>query len=348
VTPRRLRLPAGTGKGDRMPSNGRVTIHDVASEASVSIATVSRVLNGGSTVNEAMAQKVRAAADRLGYRPNAAAQGLASGAYRTIGVVVPDLGNPYFNDILKSAMTAASADGYRMIVSDSRGNLAEELSACRQQLPHVDGMLLLSARMPVKDLQELAAQRVPVVLVNRKDKHVDLPMVAADNYSATLELCRHLASFGHERVVYLAGPPSSWQNRERWRGIKAATSVGITAATVACDASIEAGYNSTDEALEHDSTAILAFNDLAAFGVITRLRELGLKVPKDISVTGFDDIEIARHVRPPLTTAVSPKVQLGQRAWLTLRAALRGEKIPRTEPIPSPVVIRKSTGRARA
>jgi len=331
-----------------MSSNGRLTIHDVASEAGVSIATVSRVLNGGGTVNEAMAEKVREAAGRLGYLPNAAAQGLASGAYRSIGVVVPDLGNPYFNDILKSAMTAASADGYRMIVSDSRGNPDEELSACRQQLPYVDGILLLSARMPVTDLQELAAQPVPVVSVNRKDRNVDLPMVVADNYSATLELCRHLAALGHERVVYLAGSPRSWQNRERWRGIKAAKSVGITAVTVPCDASVQAGYDSTDEALEHDCTAILAFNDLGAFGVITRVRELRLRVPKDISVTGFDDIEIARHVRPPLTTAVSPKVQLGQGAWLTLRAALRGEKIPRTLPIPSPVVIRKSTGRARA
>jgi LacI family transcriptional regulator, repressor for deo operon, udp, cdd, tsx, nupC, and nupG len=329
-----------------MASGNRVTIHDVAREAAVSIATVSRVLNGGNTVNEAMAEKVRTAAERLGFRPNSAAQGLRSGAYRTIGVVVPDLGNPYFNDILKSAVAAASSDGYRMIVSDSGGDPTEELTACRQQLSNVDGLLLLSPRMPADDLRSLAAQHVPVVIVNRQDETVDLPMTAADNYTATLELCQHLAGLGHRRVVYISGSPQAWQNNERWRGIRAASTFGIQADRVPGDATIEAGYNATDEALDHDPTAILAFNDLAAFGVITRLHELGRRVPEDMSVTGFDDIEIARHVRPPLTTAVSPKAQLGQRSWLMLRAALRGKEVPRYDPIPSQVVIRQSTGRA--
>lgn len=331
-----------------MSLSSRVTIHDVAREADVSIATVSRVLNGGNSVNETMAEKVRLAADRLGYRPNAAAQGLASGAYRTIGVVVPDLGNPYFNDILKSAVSAASSDGYRMVVSDSGGDPAEEVTACRQQLSNVDGLLLLSPRMRADDLRSLAAQQVPVVIVNRQEPGVDLPMVASDNYTATLQLCQHLAGLGHRRVVYLSGSPKAWQNNQRWRGIQAASKLGIQASRLQAEATIEAGYHATDEALDHDPTAILAFNDLAAFGVITRLRELGLRVPTDVSVTGFDDIEIARHVRPPLTTAVSPKTQLGQRAWLVLRAALRGKEIPRYDPIPAQVVIRQSTGRAAA
>lgn len=331
-----------------MAPTGRITIHDVAREANVSIATVSRVLNGGGTVNKAMVDQVEKAAARLGYRPNAAAQGLASGAFRTIGVVVSDLGNPYFNDILTAAMAAAATDGYRMVVCDSRGEPAEELSICRQQLPNVDGIILMSPRMPIADVRELAAEAKPVVLINRFEEGLDLPTVLADNYSATLELCKHLASLGHRKVVYLAGSPDAWQNRERWRGIQAASQVGIEAQLVQAGATISAGYDATDAALDHEPTAILTFNDLCAFGVVTRLRELGLGVPEDISVTGFDDIEIAGHVRPPLTTAVSPKSQLGRRAWQLMRAALRDKRLPTQEPIPSQVVIRQSTGAAPA
>lgn len=323
---------------------GRVKIDDVAREAGVSIATVSRVLNGKGTVNVEMAELVRAAAGRLGYRPNAIARGLATGEYRTIGVVVPDLGNPYFTDILSAIVADAAADGFRVVVSDSRGSAADEFNACLQYRPYVDGMILISPRMAADGLQQLAAGQVPVVLVNRAETDVALPAALADTRAATVELCRHLAELGHRRVAYIAGPYSSWQNRERLAGLADAHELGIEVVSVASQGTIEAGYQSTELALESDPTAILTFNDLAAIGVLTRLGELGLDVPGDVSVAGFDDIELARYVRPRLTTVVSPKTQLGAAAWRQMTASLRGEPDARAQHITSPVVVRESTG----
>ena len=324
----------------------QVTIGDVAKEAGVSIATVSRVLNGQSTVNQAMVDDVRAAAGRLGYRPNAAARGLASGAYRVIGVVVPDLRNPYFTDILESIVAQSKGDGYRVLVSDSGGDVKEELDACRRLRTSVDGLILVSPRMPGDDLRALSADGFPKVLINRQEPSIALPMALADTRSATLELCRHLSGLGHSRVVYMAGSALSWQNRERLRGIHDAREFGFEAAVVEGEPTIEAGYRAASAALDFEPTAIMAYNDLAALGVIARLREIGFKVPNDISVTGFDDIEMARYVRPTLTTAVSLKTQLGEHAWNALSQVLRGQPPIAASLIPSPVVVRESTGPA--
>jgi LacI family transcriptional regulator len=335
-----------SGYGDAA-GNRRATIRDVAREAGVSIATVSRVLSDNPQVNAEMARLVRSAASKLGYSPNSAAQGLASGQYSSIGVAVPDLGNPYFNDILKSTAHAAAAHRYRMVVSDWGNDAEEEFLACQRQLSQVDGLLVLSSRMPVERLHELAAQPVPVVLVNRVELGVALPMVAVDNFSAMLELCQHLRDLGHTRVTYLAGSPLAWQNRERWKGIQQARIMGVEARLVQADATISAGYAATDEALTDQPTAIMAYNDLAAIGVMARLTELGIRVPEDISVTGFDDIEMAALARPPLTTATSPKAELGGLAWELLSAALKGKRAAVPPLLPAKVVIRSSTGPVR-
>ncbi|MGI5950701.1 MAG: LacI family DNA-binding transcriptional regulator [Brooklawnia sp.] len=325
--------------------SGRVRIDDVAREAGVSIATVSRVLNGKGRVNPQMTELVRAAAERLGYRPNVLAQGLATGEYRTIGVVVPDLGNPYFTDILSTIVADAADDGFRVVISDARGSASDELNACLQYRPYVDGLIVVSPRMSAADLAVLAAEQLPVVLVNRHEPGIELPAVLADTRSATVELCRHLAELGHRRVAYIAGPESSWQNSERLAGLDDARELGITSVVIASEGTIQAGHDAAEQALGANPTAILAFNDLAAIGVMTRLNELGLQVPRDISVAGFDDIEVARYVRPALTTAVSPKTQLGGLAWQALCARLRGADADSSR-ASSPVIVRESTGPA--
>jgi LacI family repressor for deo operon, udp, cdd, tsx, nupC, and nupG len=326
----------------------RVNIKDVAHEAGVSIATVSRVMSGVDTVNAEMAERVRQAARTLGYWPNGAAQGLASGQHRSVGVVLPDLSNPYFYDVIKATNVGATQDRYRMLVADSGGDPKEELSICHELLSQVDGLLVLSSRIDVDGLRTLSAQKAPIVLVNRVELGIDLPIVAVDNFTAMLELCQHLASLGHRRVVYLAGSENAWQNRERWRAIKQARILGLDAVCVPADGTIEAGYAATDQALSHDPTALIAFNDLAAVGAITRLREHGLRVPEDISVTGFDDIVLARHIEPALTTAISPKAELGEQAWAMLRVGLLGQRLPQPALLQAEVVHRNSTGPAPA
>lgn len=325
---------------------GQVTIYQVAEHAGVSRATVSRVLNGLDTVNPEMVARVQASMAELGYRPNPVARGLASGAYRTIGLVVPDLGNPYFTDILQAIVTAASADDYRVVVADSGGEVAEEVESCRRFASYVDALMLISPRMPSDALRELTQQGRPIVLVSRLEPDAAVPGVVADTRAATRDLCGHLAELGHRKIVYLTGSPLSWQSRQRLLGIADARELGLETVIVPASASIADGYQATPAALEHRPTAIMTYSDLAAFGVITRLHELGLQVPGDISVTGFDDIEMARYLRPALTTVVSPKTQLGADAWASLRSLLAGSASPAIEPLGSNLVIRASTGPA--
>lgn len=326
----------------------RVTISDVARTAGVSIATVSRVLNGNDSVNPELAARVQEAVAKLDFRPNPAAQGLASGAYRTIGVIVPDLGNPYFSDILQAIVTHASADSYRIVVSDTQGDPNEELTACRQFLPYVDGIVAVSPRMSQPDLHTLAGLGVPTVLVNRRDTDVPLPSVAVDNRAATLAMCRHLADLGHRRIAYVSGPPTSWQNAERIHGINDAANLGIMAAVVPAWDNVAGGYDATEAALATDPTAIITYNDLAAVGVLERLRQLGLAVPTDISVAGFDDIEIARYLHPRLTTVVNPKAEVGAAAWEALSRRIKHDEVSSPDLIKCHLVARDSTGPVRA
>ncbi len=306
----------------------RVTIRTVAAAADVSTATVSRVMSGVSTVNPELADRVRRVAEELSYRPSETARGLALGALRNIGALMPDLSNAYFHDIVKGMHDGASDDGFRLLIADHSGIPEDEFATAWDLMGHVDGLVLLSSRIQVADLKELARQKTPVVLVNRVELGVDLPMVAVDSFTATLEICAHLSELGHRRVVYVSGSELAWQDRERWRAVQTCRSLmNMETARVESDGTIETSYQVAEQALGHEPTAIVCFNDLAAIGVISRLRESGMSVPEDISVTGFDDISIGRHVHPALTTATSPRDELGRLAWTLLQNAISGRSL---------------------
>jgi LacI family repressor for deo operon, udp, cdd, tsx, nupC, and nupG len=331
----------------RSPGNRRATINTVAKAAGVSIATVSRVMSGSSAVRPDLAARVLKVAEELAYRPSSAARGLVVGSMRNVGVILPDLANAYFFDVVKQMHHGATADGYRMLIADYSGEAADEFATALDLLGQVDALVLLSSRIPTSGLKELSKQSTPVLLVNRVEFGVDLPMIAVDNFTAMMEVCGHLAKLGHRRVVYVKGSDLAWQNRERWRAIEMARVLGIEAATVPADGTIEGGYDATDEALEHQPTALICFNDLTALGVISRLRDREIRVPADVSVTGFDDITMARHLAPRLTTVVSPKSQLGHHAWEMMRAALKDEPVVSPPLISADLVVRESTGLAR-
>lgn len=324
----------------------RATVSTVATAAGVSTATVSRVMSGTGTVNADLAERVRRAAEQVGYHPNAAARVLASGRHRNIGVVIPDAANPYFFEVIKSMLLDAAGQGYRTLVADSQGDPKEELTIARGLVGTVDGLALLSSRIEWSGLRELASLSIPVVLVNRVELGVDLPMVAVDNFSAMLRICGHLADLGHRRVVYISGSDLAWQNRERWRAVQQAAVFGLESTAVAADGSIQAGRRAVEAALEHRPTALVCFNDLAAIGAMSRLRELGLRVPQDMSVTGFDDIDLARYSETRLTTATSPKSELGRQACALLMRALAEEATEAVPLLPAGIVLGDSTGPA--
>lgn len=324
----------------------RATITTVAKAAGVSIATVSRVMSGSTAVKPELAERVQRAVDELSYRPSRAARGLVLGTLRNIGVILPDLTNAYFFDVVNEMHRGAAEHGYRMLVADSTGDAEEELNTALDLLGQVDGLVLLSSRISTAGLKQLARRQAPVVLVNRVELGVDLPMVAADNFTPMMQLCSHLAQLGHRKAVYIGGSELAWQNRERWRAVQSSSVFGIEAVQVSADATVDGAYRAIPEALEHDPSVLICFNDLTAIGAISALRDRDLSVPTDISVTGFDDILLARHTIPHLTTVKSPKAELGRNAWALMQGLLDGKRPDSPALLTAEVVLRESTGAA--
>lgn len=303
------------------------TIADVAARAGVSPATVSRVMNGTRAVDEQMAERVRAAAQELSYSASPLARSLVLGRTNTVAVVVPDLGNPTFHGVLRGISLAAAQHGYHALVGDSAESVAEERALARHTRRRCDGLILVSPRMAEPDLDELLTELQPMVVVNRvpvRDRGV--PVVTTDYELGLTELLDVLYADGHRLLLYLAGAPQSASNLCRIAALDrfAATHPDVTIRRQPCGVNFAEGYGAGDDVVAAGVTAVVAFNDLVAMGLISALTERGCSVPGDLSVVGFDDIPFARYVAPPLTTAAVPVTTLGEHAWRRMRQLLEG------------------------
>lgn len=324
------------------------TIGDVAREASVSVASVSRVVNGLATVDPAIAARVRDAIARLNYVPSSTARALSLGVTHTIGMVIPDLGNPLFQQILAGFNRAAAAVGYRVLVADSQETAADEAALAREARRRADAVVLCAPRMPAHELAALIEELGNVVVINRE--HVAPAAAVTVDYTTGIHaLLTHLAALGHTRMLYLAGPDSSASNAARLAGLDrfATTNPQITVERVACGSSMDAGYRAWDTVRASDATAVLAFNDVVAMGLLGRLSELRIPVPEQLSVTGFDDIGFARFATPPLTTMAVPQQRIGEVAWEQLRILLDGGTSGPAVRFTPELVVRQSTGAPR-
>jgi len=327
-------------------STGAVTILTVARRAGVSVATVSRVMNGIATVAPDLAERVRLAAAELGYRPNAAAQGLARGSLRSVGVVVPNLANPYFYELLKVIEQRARDDDYRMLVADSGETAEEEHSICEWLSAQVDAIVLCSPRMSDEDLERTRELGSHLVITNRPGEHVGIPSVLVDATEAVEQLGELLRGYGHRRIHYLAGPSQSWATRERHRLLTQL--VGFEVEVVASGGTITAGHDALSQDVADAASVIVGFNDLAALGAMSRLSELDYEVPGAISVVGFDDIPFSRYFGPPLTSIRNSHGELGRIAWELVNAQMQSERLPmRRIALPSTLEVRASVGPAR-
>jgi DNA-binding LacI/PurR family transcriptional regulator len=325
-------------------------IHDVARRAEVSVATVSRSYTAPQAVREATRARVLQAAADLGYRPNRAARGLITGRTGNVGVIVPDLANPYFQGVLKGAQARARDADYAIFVADGQESAAEEEALIAAMSKQVDGILLCSSRLAPATLAAL--ERAPaVVLLNRR---VDgLSTVTVDSADGMRQAMNHLAALGHERCAFLSGPRRSWSNQQRVRGLRAAArTAGAEIVTIGPVApQFEGGVNAAEQVLASGVTAVLAYNDLVAAGILSRLAQLGVDVPGELSVVGFDDIPLAAMLTPALTTVAAPTAEAGATAVDALLSRLDEPDAPATEQeLPAVLVVRATTaapGRGR-
>ncbi|MGN6751013.1 MAG: LacI family DNA-binding transcriptional regulator [Intrasporangium sp.] len=332
--------------GSAAPPTGasRPTIHDVARLAGVSIATVSRVLTGAKPVSTELGERVKAATDSLGYRPNPAARVLLSGRAHTIGIVVPDLANPYFGEILKGATPAAAQEGWQTLVADSDEDPEEEYRCAMELARRVDGLILCAPRMMASRIAEVARAVPALVLINRSVRGKSADSVLVDYDLGMTELVDHLVSLGHRRVAYLSGPAHAWSDRQRRRVLERARRAGLDVVALPCGSTVSDGHRMAEAALDSRPTAVIAFNDNVALGLLSRLHELGVRVPEDVSVTGFDDIPLGGLTPPGLTTVGVPKQALGRLAWQRLSADRGQEPQTVSTKVPVELVVRGTTG----
>jgi LacI family repressor for deo operon, udp, cdd, tsx, nupC, and nupG len=324
------------------------TIYDVARLAGVAPSTVSRAFSRPGRVGAESAARVHAAAAELGYRVNPLARSTQSGRTGTVGLIVSDVTNPVHFGVIRGVEEAAADAGYTLLLADAQESEQIERTALERLLPGVEGVVLASSRSSDRAVRTVAKQR-PVVVLNRIVPGVRC--VTADTEAGVGSALAHLRDLGHRAVTYLAGPPASWADGRRWRalmdlGPRFGLKVGRIGSSVP---TVSGGLAAAEEVRRQDPTAVLAYNDLLAIGLMRGLGEAGCRVPEQISVIGFDNIFGADFCTPPLTTVAAPLRAFGSEAFLELHRLIRRETL-RPEPVltlPTQLIVRASTAPRR-
>jgi LacI family transcriptional regulator len=314
----------------------RITIKDVAREAGVSPQTVSRAVNDKGEIRPETRERILRVAERLGYRPNSVARSLATRRSRNIGLVVPDVSNPFFASVARGIEDAAHDASYNVFLCNTDENIEREISAIHSlEAQRVDGLLLCSSRLSEPELAEVADRFEPLVLVNRRIDRPQTGCVIVDDAKAMQEAVLHLLRLGHRRIGMLAGPLQSHSGRERVKGYQQAMRMYDIAPPASwqmyCPPQLQGGQIAAHQLLQQapELTALVAYNDLVAIGALHACAERGLDVPKDCAIVGCDDVLLAALVSPALTTIHIPTYDLGQQAMgLLLDMIEPGEPSP--------------------
>lgn len=326
-----------------------VTIHDVARRAEVSPSTVSRALSASHLVATSTRDRVLAAAKELGYQPNPAARSLITGRTGNLGIVVPDLNNPFYTGVLRGVQARARQSGYAVFLADGEEDPNAEESLVRTMARQVDGVVVCAPFCSDAQLRSMAGE-TSLVLLNRRLR--DIPSVLMDSAGAMRQVIDHLGALGHRKVAYLNGPHTAWSNRERRRGLRGTG--GRSPVSIVefgpFEPKFEGGVQAADLALAAGVTAIVAYNDLMALGVLSRLADRGVSVPHEMSVAGFDNLLYAAVCAPPLTTVAMP-MEAGGRAAVDLLLSSIGQPGAGTGPhreLSTNLIVRATTAAAPA
>ncbi|MCP9965249.1 LacI family transcriptional regulator [Actinomadura madurae] len=349
------RTDAGRRAAGRRNADGsRASIRAVANLAGVSPSTVSRALNTPELVNAETRRRVLDCAERLGYQPNRAAQSLVLGRTRNVGLIVPDIANPFYAPFIKGVEAYFRDTEFAVFLADTDEDTETESRLAEAMIERVDGLILCAPRMSGTRLSAVAS-KTTVVLANRTSRNA--PSVLLDFQPGMDQAVAHVHALGHRRCAYLAGPANSWSNRRR-RKLLGASCAGRGIELVDLgpyEPRFTGGYRAADEVLAADVTAAFAYNDLVALGVLSRLTARGVPVPGEpgssggLSIVGVDDVPMASMTNPPLTTVAIPVNALSRATAATMHALLdpgarKAPPAPPASELATRLLIRGTTG----
>lgn len=329
-----------------------VTLKDVAKEAGVSATTVSRALNNKDAISPSTREKILKLAKEMDYTPDAVARGLKNKRTETIGVVIADISDPFFAPIVKGIEKAVREEGYHLILCDTDEDYQVEKEALRTLMEkRVDGLLITPVQTSFQDIVELKKKKIPFVLLCRHFNFelLETDYVVTNDVEGAVLAVTHLIEKGHRKILFINGPTYVSSAKERLAGYKRA----FLEAGVKLDESLvreggikmEDGYRITKQELARplQFTAVFAYSDFVALGVMKALKEANLRIPQDIALVGYDDIDIASFLEVPLTTVRIPKYELGVEGFRLLKRKMKGEADSLEKVIlPTELVVRES------
>lgn len=331
------------------------TIYEVARRAGVSATTVSRALNGTAPVAEETRRRIQTAIQDLGYQPNHAARSLVTAVTQSIAIVLPDITNPFFPDLVKGVQLLADERHYTLLLLNTGADPEkEETSLHALRGGKVDGVILVGVVMGGDRIVQVLGNDVPIVVLDRVVDHLDTTLVALDNVEGARLATRHLLDLGHRAIAHITAPRDLRLGRQRLgayrRTLRAAGIVPEAGLIVTGDFMEDGGFQAMERLLDRGArfTAVFAANDLSAIGAMAALKKHGLAVPDDVSVVGFDDIHLSAYTAPALTTIGQPTYEMGRRAAELLIDSIDARTPPREPAVlfAPKLIVRESTARA--
>jgi DNA-binding LacI/PurR family transcriptional regulator len=329
----------------------RMDIHTVAKRANVSIATVSRAVNRVPTVNPKLAKRVWDAIHELGYFPNTQARALGSGRSGSFGLIVSEITNPFFPELIQGFEDVAVESGYEILVSSTNYDPRRmELSIRRMIERKAEGVAIMTFGIEQPLYEQLAARDIPLVMIDLGPDRPGVSLLKIDYYQGIRQGVQHLAELGHSKLAFISGPPGLHSADSRVTAFKrsiAECDIPFESDwLVAGNHTLEGGIAAMDKLLKgvRRPTAVMCSNDMTALGVLHKAYRAGLRVPHDLSVIGFDDIQMARVMIPPLTSIRMSRLELAKTAVAALRARVEGMACEREYRIETQLVVRESTG----
>ena len=327
----------------------RTTMKDVAKAAGVHSSTVSRVINDNPNISQDTAKKVLSAIKKLDYTPNALARSLKTKKIQTLGMLIPDIANPFFSGLARGVEDTANQHGFNVILCNTDDQLEKERTYLRLlEERRVEGLILATARIRDKSVMELEKRQFPYILLSRNIKGLQENSISIDDITGGYLATQYLISLGHRNIGHITGPYNTTAALDRIKGYKKALlnyRIPFNKQYVGeGDFRIKGGYQVMKQFLQltNSPTAIFTANDLLAVGAIEAIRENGYDVPADFSIVGFDDIRLASYLSPPLTTIRQPMVEMGSLAITKLLERIESKISHQNLLIKPELIVRKS------